>query len=237
VYSLGVVAFELFLGRPPFWAKSSAEIMGMHISLPPTTPSLLWPQIPPTLERLVLAMLHKVPGERPSIHEIEATLSAVRVALQAPSQGALATVTMTTPRTAAVLAGRPRGAPWRGRWRVIVPAVGAGAALLALAAPGWLRGRASARVVEAPRVAEVTLPAAAPPAPAAALPAPTPAPTAPTSAPPAPSPAVVRVTTSPARPARKASPQRTRRSPPRHAPQREDAPSGDEALDPFSGHR
>ena len=55
----------------------------MHITTSPPRPSSLWPQIPPALDRLLLQMLHKEPARRPSVAEVEATLSAVRVALSA----------------------------------------------------------------------------------------------------------------------------------------------------------
>ena len=57
VYSLGVMAYELFLEQLPFEAETAAEVMAMHLRTPPPPPSELWPDIPPRLQDLLLAML------------------------------------------------------------------------------------------------------------------------------------------------------------------------------------
>jgi serine/threonine-protein kinase len=82
VYSLGVMAYELFLEQLPFEAETSAEIMAMHLRALPPPPSELWPDIPPSLEHLLLAMLAKCPEARPSMltvaphaHGAEVTLA------------------------------------------------------------------------------------------------------------------------------------------------------------------
>jgi serine/threonine protein kinase len=78
VYSLGVMAFELFLEQLPFEAETSAEIMAMHLRAVPPRPSEAWPDIPPTLENLLLAMLEKDPDARPSMLTVAHTLEQVR---------------------------------------------------------------------------------------------------------------------------------------------------------------
>ncbi len=83
IYSLGVIAFEMLVGRPPFLADSAIELMHMHTTAPPPAPSSLWPAIPPSLERLLERMLSKDPARRPSIAETRATLLAARVVLAA----------------------------------------------------------------------------------------------------------------------------------------------------------
>ena len=83
VYSLGVMAYELFLEQLPFEAETSAEIMAMHLRALPPTPSELWPDIPPTLEHLLLGMLAKCPDARPSMLTVAHTLEIVRDELEA----------------------------------------------------------------------------------------------------------------------------------------------------------
>jgi len=83
VYSLGVMAYELFLEQLPFEAETSAEIMAMHLRCTPPPPSELWPDIPPTLENLILAMLAKDLNARPTMLEVAHTLELVRGELQA----------------------------------------------------------------------------------------------------------------------------------------------------------
>ncbi|MGE3548036.1 MAG: serine/threonine protein kinase, partial [Kofleriaceae bacterium] len=78
VYSLGVMAYELFLEALPFEASTAAEVMMMHMRATPAPPSELWPCIPAQLEVLLLAMLAKLPADRPSIAEVIDRLEQVR---------------------------------------------------------------------------------------------------------------------------------------------------------------
>lgn len=78
VYSLGVMAYELFLEQLPFEAETAAEIMVMHLRNTPPPPRDLWPDMPRDLEALVLAMLAKSPADRPTMVEVVQRLEAVR---------------------------------------------------------------------------------------------------------------------------------------------------------------
>ena len=86
VYSLGVMAYELFLEQLPFEAETAAEVMAMHLRMAPPPPSDLWPDMPPALEDLLLAMLQKLPGQRPTVLEVARRLQAVRDDLVARAQ-------------------------------------------------------------------------------------------------------------------------------------------------------
>jgi eukaryotic-like serine/threonine-protein kinase len=81
VYSLGVMAYQLFLEQLPFEAETAAEIMTMHLRNPPPPPQELWPNILPKLEELLLAMLAKQPEARPTVAAVAHTLELVRVEL------------------------------------------------------------------------------------------------------------------------------------------------------------
>jgi serine/threonine protein kinase len=78
VYSLGVMAYELFLEQLPFEAETAAEVMAMHLRMPPPAPSELWPDVPDALEHLLLAMLAKQAEQRPSMREVVRRLEAIR---------------------------------------------------------------------------------------------------------------------------------------------------------------
>jgi serine/threonine-protein kinase len=82
VYSLGVMAYELFLEQLPFEAETAAEVMAMHLRATPPTPSELWPDVPPALQDLLLAMLAKSPERRPTMVEVARRLEAVRDVLE-----------------------------------------------------------------------------------------------------------------------------------------------------------
>jgi serine/threonine protein kinase len=93
VYSLGVMAYELFLEQLPFEAETSAEIMAMHLRAIPPAPSELWPDIPTPLEDLLLLMLAKNPENRPTMLEVARRLESVRDELHRRQEARLALAT------------------------------------------------------------------------------------------------------------------------------------------------
>lgn len=66
LYSLGVIAFQLFTGRPPFMDKQGnlERIAEDHIRTPPPKPSTLASNIPAEVEAAILKALNKRPEER-----------------------------------------------------------------------------------------------------------------------------------------------------------------------------
>ena len=66
VYSLGVVLYQMLLGRPPFLAEQSIDIIVKHLNEPPPAFSAIWPDhtIPPEVEALVMKCLAKRPADR-----------------------------------------------------------------------------------------------------------------------------------------------------------------------------
>lgn len=64
VYSLGILLFELSTGQKPFPARTITEAIRYHVQTPAPSPSALRPDLPPGLERVILAALEKAPGKR-----------------------------------------------------------------------------------------------------------------------------------------------------------------------------
>lgn len=64
IYALGVVLYEMLTGRQPFDGFTPLEICVKHANTPPLPPSMLNPQIPPAVERVVLQALAKDPQAR-----------------------------------------------------------------------------------------------------------------------------------------------------------------------------
>ena len=67
IYSLGVMAFELLTGKPPF-TGAFQEVMRAHVHSDPPSPAAASGRddIPPDLEKLVLRCLAKKPQQRPA---------------------------------------------------------------------------------------------------------------------------------------------------------------------------
>ena len=78
VYSLGVMAFEMFLQRRPFLGDSRGALLVDHIQKLPPRPASLWPEIPPSLDTLLTALLEKNPARRPELSTVRAVLVELR---------------------------------------------------------------------------------------------------------------------------------------------------------------
>jgi len=153
VYALGVVAFELATGRLPFEAESTVQIMAMHVCEPPPRPRDLAPMTR-EMDQLILDMLEKKPGDRPTAAQVRARLVDVRAAITSGvvERGEAPTLSLTPipvevvvpttsdgwfakPETIAA-AATPVPEPRRrrrGMWIAIAAAVGAVAVVIAIA--------------------------------------------------------------------------------------------------------
>ncbi|MEO8842570.1 MAG: protein kinase [Kofleriaceae bacterium] len=175
IYSLGVMAFELFLEQLPFEAETAAEVMVMHLREAPPLPSDLWPDIPRALEQLLLAMLAKRAEDRPSLPTVAGTLLRVRDELDSRRAEPVAPVPKRHTRFASapplvpVRRGHPRS------WQVAL-----GVAALVASASLFFLARDSSSLAAAPLPPMVAGPAARGITPAVVEP-PAPAPIQPTA--------------------------------------------------------
>jgi hypothetical protein len=64
LYSLGVVAYQMLIGEPPFVANSTPAMLVKHISERPTPVSQRRSDVPQDLSRAVMMCLEKDPGSR-----------------------------------------------------------------------------------------------------------------------------------------------------------------------------
>ncbi|MFG3089805.1 protein kinase [Streptomyces antibioticus] len=85
-YSTGCLLYELLTGRPPFSGDSPFAVMHQHISQEPVPPSGLRPQIPSSVDTLVLRTLAKDRDQRlGSAGELRDALAATLAHLDAPA--------------------------------------------------------------------------------------------------------------------------------------------------------
>ena len=65
IYAVGVVLYEMFTGTRPIGGATPGEVMRRHLSDEPKPVTVLRPDLPALLERLVAACLAKSPDRRP----------------------------------------------------------------------------------------------------------------------------------------------------------------------------
>ena len=110
IFSLGLVLYELATGRHPFPAAASLDTMYAIANEPPLPPRRLNPEIPEALEVLLLQMLEKDSGRRPTAAEVAEVLGELTVGGGArPAAGEASTVTRPT-----VGRDRERASLWAG---------------------------------------------------------------------------------------------------------------------------
>lgn len=64
VYSLGILLFELSTGQRPFPARTITEAFRYHVQTPAPAPTTLRPDLPASLEKIILRCLEKDPAIR-----------------------------------------------------------------------------------------------------------------------------------------------------------------------------
>ncbi|HYK88508.1 MAG TPA: serine/threonine-protein kinase [Acidobacteriota bacterium] len=132
LYSLGLVLYELFTGKPAFKAGGVTELARLHRDSNPTNPSALVPDIDPIVERVILRCLEKDPTARPS------SALAVSAALPGGDPLAAALAAGETPSPEMVAAAGDEGALSR-----VAAWAGLGYILITLSAIVLLSGRTS----------------------------------------------------------------------------------------------
>lgn len=66
LYALGVCLFESLTGKLPLTGDTEYAVLNAHLNEAPPKPSQLCPEIPPSLDEIVLKLLAKKPEDRPT---------------------------------------------------------------------------------------------------------------------------------------------------------------------------
>ncbi len=123
LYSLGVVLYEMIVGKPPFTADTSTAVAVKHVQERPLAPSLLGVSVMESLEAIILKLLAKNPANRyPKAEDLRADLQRYLAGAHSiPTRTGQsprvrtgerpATASPAPPVPAAPAAGRPRTGP------------------------------------------------------------------------------------------------------------------------------
>ena len=65
IYALGVVAYEMLCGHPPFAGRNVAVVMSAHANQAPQPINQRRADVPPAMARVVMQCLEKAPAKRP----------------------------------------------------------------------------------------------------------------------------------------------------------------------------
>jgi hypothetical protein len=123
IFSFGVVLYEMLCGRRPFAGDSRISLMSAIVSAEPPSLTSLQPQVPASLERLILRCLAKDPDDRwQTARDLAAELR--WIATDGPGTPTVASDTIRRPRRAAL-------------WGVVAGAVASAAVLATVAASMW----------------------------------------------------------------------------------------------------
>ena len=126
IYAVGVVAYELLAGQPPFSSVTPQQMLAMHVTEKPEPLSRHRPGVSAALEQTIMRCLEKLPADRwQSADELLAALEP----LATPSGG-------TSPTAARIEAVAPARRPvW------MIPVLTMAAVALAVAGWSFLSGR------------------------------------------------------------------------------------------------
>ena len=132
LYAIGVLLYELLVGRPPFEGDTAVSIALKQVSEPPVPPGRVAPGIPAELDGVVLHALAKDPEQRfADADEFIAALEEVRALITGDGTGGFVSRNGTGSHAAPAPLAPPRRRRWPIMLLLLLALVGAGVAVAA----------------------------------------------------------------------------------------------------------
>jgi predicted Ser/Thr protein kinase len=125
IYSLGVILYEMATGRAPFKAETPMAVMIKHIHDPLPMPSTVNPQLPDSIERVILKAMSKESADRyaTAAELVRAIQGAIPEGMEDPAPVGAAAAPVAASTQTAVSPSRPmRSILWRSAlgWSIAV---------------------------------------------------------------------------------------------------------------------
>src|SRR6185295_15349508 len=117
LYSLGVILFEGFAGRPPFQAPSATALLLKHVNEPPPALYKLAPQSPRAVQEIVRKLLAKNPAARHDtasslVRDLDRALEDLKAGPTVPATARKSGAPPATARKEAAPEGKKLPIPW-----------------------------------------------------------------------------------------------------------------------------
>lgn len=103
LYSLGVILYQMVTGTTPFQGETPMQIAAQHLQIPPPSPQMLRPELPPTAEQIILKALAKRPADR--YESAQEMAQAFRLALMGGASQMFGSTMQTPALTSSMTAG------------------------------------------------------------------------------------------------------------------------------------
>ncbi|NLT72588.1 MAG: protein kinase [Chloroflexi bacterium] len=141
IYALGVVLYEMVTGRLPFEVHSLTEAIRAHTKEPPPPPRSIDPDVPSSVEEIILKAMAKAPSERyQNAVEMRAAITRARGSLAAEPAGTLTSATAPQASLATMVAKEePPPTPEKDRWPTPPSDIKPGAQIVILQENGTTR--------------------------------------------------------------------------------------------------
>lgn len=137
IYSVGIMAYEMLAGHPPFAGRAPQQLLAAHVNRPPEPLGTVRSSIPPDLAAVVMRCLEKRPADRwQRADELLRALETVAT----PGTGTASTVATPAARPAAAPPAQGRKG-FRAALGAAAMIAGLGAGALLLRVAGILPGR------------------------------------------------------------------------------------------------